>query len=84
MVVFISPELEHVVLALRPPGSPLHIIRRPLNSMLVAQVHCPKGNQFSAIELKFSGENVILRGIFHVVYRFPLHFMLYLERKLLF
>ena len=44
MVVFISPELEHVVLALRPPGSPLHIIRRPLNSMLVAQVHCPKGS----------------------------------------
>ena len=27
--------------------------------------------------MKCSGENVILRGIFHVVSRFPLHFMLY-------
>ena len=27
--------------------------------------------------MKFSGENVILRGIFHVVSRFPLQFMLY-------
>ena len=27
--------------------------------------------------MKFSGENVILRGIFHVVSRFPLHFMFY-------
>ena len=27
--------------------------------------------------MKCSGENVILRGIFHVVSSFPLHFMLY-------
>ena len=27
--------------------------------------------------MKCSGENVILRGIFHVVSRFPLHFMFY-------
>ena len=27
--------------------------------------------------MKFSGENVILRGIVHVVSCFPLHFMLY-------
>ena len=29
--------------------------------------------------MKCSGENVILRGIFHVVSCFPLHFMLYRE-----
>ena len=28
--------------------------------------------------MKCSGENLILRGIFHVVSGFPLHFMLYL------
>ena len=27
----------------------------------------------------FSRENEILRGIFHVIFRFPLHFMLYRE-----
>ena len=27
--------------------------------------------------MKCSGEDVILRGIFYVVFRFPLHFMLY-------
>ena len=42
-------------------------------------VHFPKGNRFSVIEHEMycSGENVILREIFHVVSCFPLHFMLY-------
>ena len=30
---------------------------------------------FPQYNMKFSGENVILRGIFHVVSDFPLHFM---------
>ena len=40
-------------------------------------LHFPKSNRFSAIQysMKCCGENVILRGIFHVVSRFPLHFM---------
>ena len=37
----------------------------------------PKVNDFSRYNRKCSGENLILRGIFHVVSRFPLHFMLY-------
>ena len=32
---------------------------------------------FPRYTMKCSGENVILRGIFHVVSGFPLHFMLY-------
>ena len=32
---------------------------------------------FPRYNMKCSGRNVILRGIFHVVSRFPLHFMLY-------
>ena len=31
---------------------------------------------FPQYNMKFSGENVILRGIVYVVSRFPLHFML--------
>ena len=37
----------------------------------------PKEIHFSWYKMKFSGENVILRGIVHVVSCFPLHFMLY-------
>ena len=41
-------------------------------------VHYPKSNRLSArYKIKCGGENVILRGIFHVVSGFPLHFMLY-------
>ena len=37
----------------------------------------PKEIDFLRSNMKCSGENVILRGIFHVVSCFPLHFMLY-------
>ena len=37
----------------------------------------PKVIDFPRYNMKCSGENVILRGIFHVVSCFPLHFMLY-------
>ena len=36
----------------------------------------PKVIDFPRYNMKSSGENVILRGIVHVVSRFPLHFML--------
>ena len=38
----------------------------------------PKLIDFPRYNMKCSGENAILRGIFHVVSCFPLHFMLYL------
>ena len=44
------------------------------------QVHMytvSKVNDFPRYNMKCSGENLILRGIFHVVSRFPLLFMLY-------
>ena len=37
----------------------------------------PKDINFPRYNMKCSGENVILRGIVHVVSCFPLHFMLY-------
>ena len=37
----------------------------------------PKEIYFPRYNMKCSGENVILRGIVHVVSCFPLHFMLY-------
>ena len=37
----------------------------------------PKAIDFPRYNMKCRWENVILRGIFHVVSRFPLHFMLY-------
>ena len=38
----------------------------------------PKEIDFPRYNMKFSGENmIVLRGIFHVVSCFPLHFMLY-------
>ena len=37
----------------------------------------PKEIDFPQYNMKFSGENVLLRGIFHVVSGFPLLFMLY-------
>ena len=39
----------------------------------------PKEIDFPRYNMKCSGENFILRGIFHVVSCFPLHFMLYRE-----
>ena len=39
----------------------------------------PKVIDFLPYNMKCSGENVILCGIFHVVSCFPLHFMLYRE-----
>ena len=51
----------------------------PIPSPLVGSKspHCPKGNLHSALQynMKFSGKNV--RGIDHLVSRFPLLFMLY-------
>ena len=40
-------------------------------------VTVPKVNDFPPYNMKCSGGNLILRGIFHVVKHFPLHFMLY-------
>ena len=37
----------------------------------------PKVIYFPRYNIKRSGGNVILRGIFHVVFRFPLHFVIY-------
>ena len=37
----------------------------------------PKVIDFPRYNMKCRGENVILRGMLHVVSRFPLHFMLY-------
>ena len=39
----------------------------------------PKEIDFPRFNMKCSGENVILRGIFQVVSGFPLHFMIYRE-----
>ena len=36
---------------------------------------------FPRYNTKCIGDNEILRGIFHVVYCFPLHFVLYISRK---
>ena len=41
----------------------------------------PKKIDFPRYNMKCSGENAILRGIFHVVSCFPLHFMLHISRK---
>ena len=42
-------------------------------------LHCPKSTviDFPRHNMKCSGENETLSGIFHVVSRFPLHFVLY-------
>ena len=40
-------------------------------------LHCFKKIDFPRYNMKCSGKNVILRGICHVVSRFPLNFMLY-------
>ena len=42
-----------------------------------ARYTAPKEIDFPRYSMKCSGENVILRGIFHVLSRFSLHFMLY-------
>ena len=44
-------------------------------------VHVPKVIDFPRYNTKCSGKNEILRGIFHVVFRFPLHFVLNISRK---
>ena len=41
------------------------------------ELHCPKGNPFSAIEHEMQQGKRDTRRICHVVSRFPLHFMLY-------
>ena len=50
-----------------------------INTFSCRIVRCtvPKVIDFPRYNMKCSGENVILRGIFHVVSRFPLLFMLY-------
>ena len=54
----------------------LQAVKRPtLRETLAYTV--PKEINFPRYNMKCSGENIILRGIFHVVSCFPLHFMLY-------
>ena len=48
-----------------------------LHSDPAAHHTVPKGIDFPRYNMKCSGENVILSGIFYVVSGFPLHFMLY-------
>ena len=49
-----------------------------LNCVLQRATHIvPNEINFPRYNMKCSGENVIQRGIFHVVSCFPLHFMLY-------
>ena len=55
--------------------------------LLKKQLNCsqnsctvPKVIDVPRYNIKCSGENVILRGIFHVVPRFPLRFMLYRKK----
>ena len=38
---------------------------------VLCSLHCPKGNRYN---MKCNGGNVTLRGIFHVILCFPLHF----------
>ena len=43
-------------------------------------VHCPKANRFSTVYHEMlRGKRDTIRGIFDVVSRIPLHFMLYRE-----
>ena len=56
--------------------------RHPRSRTHVAAPTClhftvPKVIDFPRYDMKCSGENVILRGIFHLVSCFPLHFMLF-------
>ena len=46
---------------------------------LLSTCTVPKVIDFPRNNMKCSGENVILSGIFHVVSRFPLHFILHRE-----
>ena len=46
-------------------------------SMYSVQYTVPKKIEFPEYNMKCSRENVILRGIFHVISCFPLHFWLY-------
>ena len=46
------------------------------NLIWILPLHCPKDNRFSVIEHEIE-KKIILRGIFHVVSRFPVHFLLY-------
>ena len=49
-----------------------------IQSVVVVQLYTvPKVIDFPRYNMKCSGVNQILRGIFHGVSRFPLHFMLY-------
>ena len=58
------------------PGSQL--VRTRGKRRLAVHI-CPQLSQsdFLRYKIKFSGENKILRGIFHVVYHFPLYLMLH-------
>ena len=46
-------------------------------NITVGPYTAPKVIDFPRYNLKCNGENVILRGIVHVVSGFPLHFMFY-------
>ena len=48
-----------------------------LRAQILPLYTVPKEIHFSRYNMKCSGDNVILRGIVHVVSCFPLHFMLY-------
>ena len=52
--------------------------REGLSENIILRTHCPYVYRISAIycNMKCSGENMILRGIFNVVSRFPLNFLL--------
>ena len=49
----------------------------PLSLYAATVYTAPKEINFPQCNMKCSEEKVILRGIFHVVSCFPLHFMLY-------
>ena len=53
----------------------MHVVDMSVLSNVLCTV--PKVIDFPRYNMKSSGQNVILRGIVHVVLHFPLHYMLY-------
>ena len=69
-ICYFDPESRDVHCTVRETGgkkSPSYLL----------YMHCPKWNRFPRSNTKCSWENDILCGIFRVVSRFPLHFVLY-------
>ena len=74
-----QPDSDAVLLSCR-PGFPSHtwiIAVRSLGTSPPTLSQRPKVIDYPRYNMKCSGENVIQRGIFHVVSRFPLLYMLY-------